>query len=71
MASAKQLEELVIWNLACELRDEIGERILRGVAKLIVYLDSCDPSLDLRPRQPPRPSSAKPTKHRNPPRRTP
>src|SRR5687767_13349462 len=30
MASAKRLEELVIWNLACELRDDIGELIARG-----------------------------------------
>ena len=129
MPPAKRLEELIIWNLACQLRDDIGEqisrgaggrdwdfrdqivrssrsttaniaegfghfrprpfanhlriahasametlshsreggvkkyfspeevtrfrrlsgRILRGVARLIVYLDSCDPNLDLRP----------------------
>jgi len=138
MASAKRLEELIIWNLACELRDDIGElisrgageadwdfrnqivrssrstaaniaegfghfrprpfanhlriarasametlnhsreageknyfeseavarfirlsgRILRGAARLIVYLDSCDPNLDLRPSQPSRRTNA-------------
>ena len=151
MASAKRLEELIIWNLACELRDEIGERIaggaggrdwdfrdqivrssrstaaniaegfghfrprpfanhlriahasametlnhnkeadikgyfgpddvirfrrlsgriLRGVSKLILYLDSCDPHLDLRPREPSRRTSPKTTKRRKPPARTP
>jgi four helix bundle protein len=147
MASAKRLEELVIWNLACELRDDIGEliargagggdwdfrnqivrssrstaaniaegfghfrprpfanhlriaralametlnhsreagekdyfqpdkvtrfirlsgRILRGAAKLIVYLDSCDPNLDLRQSQRSRrPNAESPIKRRNP-----
>ena len=145
MAGAKRLDELIIWKLASQLRDEIGERIergaggrdwdfrdqivrssrssaaniaegfgyfrprpfakhlriargsametlnhsregatknyfaaedatrfcrlsgriLRGIANLIAYLDSCDPNLDLRPNpDPPKPRRPSPPKRR-------
>jgi four helix bundle protein len=47
----------------------LSGRILRGVSRLIIYLESCDPNLDFRGNvAPPSPAPPPPAKRRKPPR---